>query len=102
MPKFHFTYTGENQMPESDDEQAAVMQEWERWFGQLGAAVVDGGHPFGASQTITSDGSVSDGATANGYSIVNAADLSDAVSKAKDCPVLASGGNVEVSECLAM
>lgn len=102
MPKFHLTYTGGSEMPESEEDQAAVMQEWERWFGQLGAAVVDGGHPFGARQTITSDGSVNDGGVANGYSIVEADDLSDAVGKAKGCPVLASGGDVEVSECLSM
>ena len=32
-------------MPESETEQAAVMQAWTNWFGQLGSALVDAGNP---------------------------------------------------------
>lgn len=39
----------------------AVMERWMAWFGELGEAVVDMGAPFGASATIASDGTPSDG-----------------------------------------
>jgi hypothetical protein len=48
---------------------------------------------------------VSDGGGANplsGYSIIEAKDLDDAVRLSKGCPVLLSGGSIEVSELIAM
>lgn len=103
MPKFHFTYSGgSGEMPSEPEEIAAVMAEWEAWYGQLGESIVDGGNPFGARQTVGPDGSVSDGGPSTGYTIVNATDLADATSKAKGCPVLGTGGSVEVSECMEM
>ena len=104
MTKYVFAYHG-GAMPESQDEQAAVMAAWGAWFGSLGDALVDGGNPTGASRTIVSDGSTSDGGGANpitGYSLVNATDLSAAVDIAKGCPILAAGGSVEVADAIAM
>ena len=103
MSNFHLTYSGgSGEMPSDPEEVAAVMAQWEAWYGNLGASLVDGGAPFGARQTISSDGSVSDGGPSTGYTIVTADDLADAVAKAKGCPVLATGGAVEVSECMDM
>jgi hypothetical protein len=45
MANFVLLYTGGG-MPESEAEQAAVMQAWNVWYGKLGSAVVDGGDPF--------------------------------------------------------
>ncbi len=39
---------------------------------------------------------------AGGYSIVSAGSLSDAAAKAKGCPVLASGGSVEIYKAIEM
>jgi hypothetical protein len=39
---------------------------------------------------------------ADGYSIVSAGSLNDAAAKAKGCPVLASGGSVEIDEGIEM
>ena len=103
MAKFVLAYRGGG-MAETEAEQQQAMEQWMGWFGQLGAAVVDGGAPFGAAQTISSSGAVSDGGQTglSGYSIVDATDLADAVAKAKGCPVLASGGSVEVYEAIPM
>lgn len=103
MTKFVLTYTG-GSAPETKDEQDAVMNAWMGWFGQLGAAVVDGGAPFGPAVTIASGGGVSDGGSSSltGYSIVEAADLAAAAEMGKGCPVLAAGGAVEVYESLPM
>ena len=44
MANFVLIYHG-GKMPESPEEGAAVMTAWTNWFGQLGAALVDGGNP---------------------------------------------------------
>ena len=77
------------------------MQAWGAWFGTLGDSVADVGNPFGNSATVTSGG-VADGGKsgAGGYSIVSADSLGDAAAKAKGCPVLASGGSVEIYEAI--
>jgi hypothetical protein len=102
VPKFVYVYTG-SQMPETPEAQEKVMQEWGAWFGSLGDAVTDPGNPFSASATVGADGVTDGGASkAGGYSIVTADSLSDAVAKAKGCPELNAGGNVEVYEAIPM
>ena len=105
MPKYLFAYHGGGGMATSQDEIAKVMAQWEAWFSQLGAALVDGGNPIGAAKTINASGAVSDGGGANpvsGYSLLDATDLDAALTLAKGCPLLGSGGSVEVCETLAM
>ena len=102
MGKFVFAYRG-GTAPTTAEEGAQVMQAWMGWFGTLGAAVLDGGNPFGASTAIAADGStVAAAAGLGGYSIVSADDLSAAAELAKGCPVLAAGGTVEVYEARDM
>ena len=69
------------------------------WFGTLGAAVIDGGNPFGESTAVASDGSIT-AATAGlgGYSVLSADSLAGAADLSKGCPILAAGGSVEVYE----
>src|SRR5260221_14649521 len=78
MANYLLLYSG-GSMPESEAEQAAVMQAWTSWFGELGSALVDGGNPTtGQAKTIASDGTVSDGSElgmASGYSIIQADSL---------------------------
>jgi hypothetical protein len=99
MTSYVFAYTG-GSMPETEQEQATVMAAWGAWFEGLGAAVADGGNPFGASATISSDGSVRDGGRCGltGYSILTADSLGEASALAKGCPLLSGGGSVEVYE----
>lgn len=104
MSKYLYVYHG-GKKPESEAEVAKVMDAWGQWFGSMGAAVVDGGNPVGASSTVNSDGSVSDNGGANpasGYSLIEASNLADALKKAKGCPILAAGGSVEVAEVFDM
>ena len=101
MAKFVFLYTG-GQMADTPEAQKAAMDAWVGWFGTLGEDIVDPGNPFGASSTVKSDGSSTDGAAGgiSGYSVVSANSLADAAGKAKGCPVLAGGGTVEVYEAI--
>ena len=99
MATYLFAYKGGG-MAETDEQSEAVMAAWGSWFGQLGGAIVDAGNPFGPAATVSAGGSVSDGASSSltGYSVLSADDLAAASAMAKDCPVLAAGGSVEVYE----
>ena len=95
---FHGGETPEEPSPE-------VMDRWIAWFGQLGHAVVDMGAPFGASATIASDGTPSEGSGADpatGYTVIEAPNLHGAVVMAKGCPGLSSGGSVKLYETRPM
>jgi len=99
MAKFVLAYQGGG-MPEDEAAGQAVMEQWMNWFGSLGEAVVDGGSPFGASATVSSSGSVSAGGASalTGYSIITADSLEAAGEMAKGCPILQSGGSIDVYE----
>ncbi len=104
MAKFIYVYHG-GTAPRSPEEGQKAMQAWTSWFGELGAALLDGGAPCGMSQTVSAKGVAADGGAnpASGYSLVEAKDIAAAVKMAKGCPMVADGsGSVEVAECLAM
>ncbi len=101
MANFLLVYHGGG-MPATEAERNKVMADWGAWFGKLGPAVVDAGNPTAPkAKSISSDGSVHDGAVgtaATGYSILKAESLSQSVELAKACPVLRSGGKISVYE----
>ncbi len=103
MSKFVFVYSG-GSMAQTPEEQQASMQEWMDWFGTLGESVADIGNPFGASSTVSADGSIAGpgrlGAT--GYTTITADSLDSATAAAKGCPVLATGGSIDVYEAVQM
>lgn len=101
MANYLFLYRGGGR-PETDEEGARVMAAWGTWMEGVGAAMVDGGNPVGAIATIAPDGSTSEGGggvmPVSGYSVISADDMDAALALAKGCPVLDSGGSVEVCE----
>lgn len=99
MANYVLIYSG-GSMTETDAERQAVMAAWGEWFGALGAAVVDGGNPFGPSASIAPDGTVSTGTVsgASGYSVIRADSLEAAVTLATGCPHLQANGTIEVYE----
>lgn len=101
MTHYLLAYQGGSQ-PASEEEGKAVMDAWIAWFNELGAAVVDGGAPFGPSASIASDGAVSIGGPSalTGYSVITADSLDAAVALAKGCPQLAANGSVDVYEAI--
>ena len=104
MAKYLYVYHGGSD-PETEEEVAEVLDAWGSWLGSMGAAVIDGGNPVGKSSTVNPDGSVADDGGANpasGYSLIEAADLKDALAKAKGCPILQAGGSIEVAEVIDM
>ncbi len=102
MGKYVLAYTG-GSMAETPEAQEAAMKAWMGWFGTLGSAVIDAGNPFGVSTAVTGNGKT--GATKTGitgYSVVEADNLELAAKLANGCPVIDSGGTVEVFEALPM
>ncbi len=103
MAKFMFAYHGGG-MPETPEEGEKVMAAWREWMGNVGDAFVDAGAPLGMSKTVSSGGVADDGGAnpISGYSIVEAADMDAALAMAKGCPIMDSGGSVEVAEAMDM
>jgi hypothetical protein len=99
MTNYVLVYSG-GSIPETEEERSAVMAAWGAWYGNLGQAVVDGGNPFGPSTSVASDGSITQGAPSalTGYTVISADSLDAATEHARSCPVLTSGGRVDVYE----
>jgi len=91
--------------PETEEAQKAAREAWDKWYTDMGAAVVDGGGYAGMSKTVSSSG-VADNGGANpvsGLTIVEAADHDAACEMAKGCPVVIDGtGSVEVAELIQL
>jgi hypothetical protein len=99
MANFVLVYHGGG-MPATEEEGQRLMAAWGTWLGGLGSSLVDAGNPVSQVRTVASNGSVSDGAPnpVTGYSVITADSIDDAVAHATSCPILASGGSVEVGE----
>ncbi len=103
MKNFVLLYTG-GTIPESEEDQAAVMAAWGAWYGQMGEAVVDGGNPFSVSKSITANG-VEDCVIApnvTGYTVISAEDMDGALAACAAHPHLSYGGQVTVHETFQM
>lgn len=104
MTNFLFVYHGGSH-PESPEQVAEVMTAWQNWFENMGDAVIDGGNPVGMSSTVLANGNVEQNGGSNpasGYSIVKAENQQAAEALAKQCPILAAGGSVEIAPIIEM
>lgn len=98
MGKYILVYKGGG-MGDTADAQEKAMADWMKWFANLGPAVVDGGAPFGAAQSVDSTGKAGPTSSGlSGYSIIEADSLDQAAARAGGCPVLASGGSIDIYE----
>jgi len=105
MKKFVFEYYSEEGMAADEAAQAATMAAWNKWFGDLGDKLIDGGNPFAPNgMSVDKNGaSKIEKWPSTGYSIINATDMDEAAQIAKDCPVFdGKGGLVRVYEALPM
>lgn len=93
MAKYMMIYRGEatdlSQM--SDEEAGAVLGKWESWMAKVGPALSDIGSPFGGGISVVDDGSSGQALKLSGYSIIEAADLSEAGGLADGHPFLSQG-----------
>ena len=103
MAEYIFAYHGGDQ-PGSPEEGAKLMAKWNAWLDDLGEASVNPGSPLGMSKTVSASGVTDDGGPnpLNGYSIVKASSIEDAIELAKSCPFLEINGSIEVAEIRSM
>jgi hypothetical protein len=96
MSNYLFAYRG-GSMAATDEEREAAMAAWGAWFGGLGDAIVDPGNPFGPSTSVGGNGSAP---ALSGYSVIKSDSLDTATKLVDGCPVLSSGGSVDVYETI--
>ncbi len=103
MPDYIVAYRG-GKRPDTAEQRASHMQDWQAWVGGLGDLMVNPGTPLGKSKIVSRDG-VSDDAGPNaltGYSIVKAGSMEAALEIARECPVLDLDGTLEVAQIKEM
>jgi hypothetical protein len=106
MSEFLFLFRGSERLARSPEETQKSMQKWVGWFRELNekGVVKDPGNPLDASgRVVRGHGKdVHDGPYAeakdliNGYVLIEAPTIDQAVELSKSCPILEDGGSVEV------
>jgi len=107
MAKFLFVYRRDqaaaSQM--SPEQMQQIMQKWQAWIGEgfqkgwmvdPGDGLTQEGRIVGAKNVVTDGPFVESKDVVGGYSIIQAVSIDAAAEFAKGCPVLLSGGTVEI------
>ena len=107
MAKFIYLYRGPaTPMSTLTPEQGAErMAAFGAWIDKVGAALVDGGSPFGASASVRDDGTEGPAGDLIGYTIVEADDLAAAKALTDGLPFLSNRDGtcaVEIFELQSM
>ena len=105
MSEFVFLYRG-GERPSSPEGAQQVLQKWMAWFQDLAAKghVIDRGQPLertgklvqGKQKTVTDGPFAEVKDLVGGYTLIRANDVSHAAELSKGCPILDTGGLVEV------
>ena len=106
MSDFLFLFRGSNLQAHSPEQMQKTTQKWVAWFKDLGekGVIKDPGNPLERSGKVVKGRSkdVHDGPYAeakdliNGYSLIDAGTIEQAVELSKGCPIFEDGGSVEV------
>ena len=113
MKDFLFIYKSDytTMQNRSAEEAEAMMKRWMDWLGNIASQnkLVDRGNRLeNSGRIVKSNNIVTNGPytdikeSIGGYSLVKAESYDEAVEFAKGCPVLFTGGNVEVREIAPM
>jgi hypothetical protein len=107
MSKYIYLYRGPATPTEqmAQDQTAEIMQQWKDWMDGLGGAMKEMGNPFGERAAVVDDGSTSEPADLNGYTIVEADSLDAAKAMVDQHPFLTEGKGrfaVDVFELVQM
>ena len=103
MTQFVITYIGGRQ-PASPEEGAKHFAKYKEWLVSLGDNAISPANPLKNTQTVNSDGSVTQGSDSSmsGFTIIESENLESAISVAQSCPFLDMEGKLEVSELIQM
>ena len=88
----------------SPEEMQQIMMKWSRWTTSLReAGVFKGGEPLENEARTVKDGPFAESKeVVGGYVMVSAASMDEATEHAKQCPILDTGGYVEVRPVMDM
>ncbi|MCB1052482.1 MAG: hypothetical protein KDC71_17905 [Acidobacteria bacterium] len=109
MKDYMFLFIGGETPDASPEEMQAEMQKWFSWIGQMRErGIYVAGDPLEPQAKTVSgiDKVISDGPFAEakevvgGYIIIKASDIDSAAHEARNCPIFANGGRVEVRSVL--
>ena len=111
MSEFLYLFRGW-EAPESPEQAQQQIQKWSTWFKELAEKghIKDRGHPLerggkivrGKQMTVT-DGPYAEAKDfVGGYTLIKARDLAHAAELASGCPVLETGGAVEIRPILSL
>jgi hypothetical protein len=105
MSEFTYLFRGRDTVT-SPEQMQKTTQKWVAWFKELGEKghIKYPGHPLEGTGKVVkgSQKAVHDGPFAeskdivNGFTLIEARDLAQAVELSKGCPILEAGGSVEV------
>ena len=105
MSEFLYVYRGGRTPNASPEQMQQTMQKWMAWMKELGEKghMKDPGHPLepngklvsGTRKSVT-DGPYAEKDVVGGYTLIDARDLVQATELSKGCPILDTGGTVEV------
>lgn len=105
MDEYVFLYRG-GRLGRSPEQAQRVIERWMEWFKGLSenGHLRDRGHPLGLSGKLVSGGgqTISDGPFAEakdvvgGFTVILAKDIDEAAELSRTCPILETGGQVEV------
>ena len=100
MANFIFAYHG-GKKPETPEESAQIMAQWNTWLDSLGDAVINPGTPVGGSKIVSAGGIAGHGGAnpLSGFSIISATDMDAALAIAQSCPHV-DYGTIEVAEMM--
>ncbi|HMH21487.1 MAG TPA: YciI family protein [Puia sp.] len=107
-----FRESNDPDLSASPEEMQGVMNDWMNWMGGMAAQnkLVDNGNRLSKAnaRTVRPNNKITDGPYTeikefiNGYIIVRTENIEEAVGLAKECPILKTGGNVEVRTAVAV
>ena len=102
MARFLVTYHGGGAPPADPAARDQMMAAFGAWAMRVGDSMIDPGAPLGPAKAVTSDG-VQDDATraVEGYTLLTADSLADAVELVRSHPFVSRGGTLRVSEAVA-
>jgi hypothetical protein len=109
MEKYMFLFRGGDVSKLSPQQQEAQMGKWLQWIEKLskenryvsGEPLLPGGKTVaGLKKTVTDGPFAESKELIGGFFVVNAKNLDEAVTIAKDCPDYELGGTVEVREVM--
>jgi hypothetical protein len=109
MAQYVFLYRTPDASPVSPAQMQQRMQRWQAWLKELAdkGHIKDRGQPLDRSGKVVGKKQITDGPYAEkdlviGYTLIEARDLAEAGELSQGCPVLESGGFVEVRPIMTM